>query len=58
MAGKQPKLILRESCIDDVSRHWNPSCQRKRRDDETGGPARACHAGSNARHLGPPKKGL
>lgn len=24
MAGKQPKLILRESAIDDVIRHWPP----------------------------------
>ncbi len=22
MAGKQPKLILRESCVNDMSRHW------------------------------------
>lgn len=24
MGRKQPKLVLRESCVDDVSRHWPP----------------------------------
>lgn len=24
MGRKQPKLVLRESCVDDVSRAWPP----------------------------------